>query len=346
MAAGDFTPSVLLKIQLKAEQMWQDSQFANSLMPHADAAIALLENQTARFTELQDPGKDRTVQINWVNPCAIVAEDCESNCDITEAELETDGKDYTLDLCKKAGFSIDAEKFRTNVYDAEETTAVGLARAITVLDEWWAQQVLVKLKAFAGVNVYPTPWTWNPATSDTEIPTLDYNLDIIPDLLFQAQKNRMANPYFINNGDLQVAWNRAMLNAGNLDGKGDEAAIKAIRMYFDSWNFGTAGVTENIFSVAPGAVAMKTKVRHSTTPQVIGGSIQQTRYAVKSRLLPGVSYDVYYTLKCVTVNNKAHDVHSWRFETNGGIFLNPEGCPVTVESVVYSPTGVLSYAKV
>lgn len=346
MAAGNFTASALLKIQLKAEQMWKDSQLANSVEGHADAAIAVLNNQQVRFTELTDPNKDRTVTVHWINPCAAVAEDCESNCDITEPELETDGQDYVLDLCKKTGFSIDVEKFRTNIYNRDETFAVAMNGAIKVLDEWWAQQVLIKLKAFSGVNVYPEPWTWNAATSDTEIPSAEYNLDVIPNLIIQANRNRMTSPYFINNGDLEIDYLRATLNAGNLDGKGDEARIRAIKMYFDAWNFAAAGVSENIFAVAAGAIAFKTKVRHTTTPVYVAGNINQWRYAVKSNLLPGVSYDVYNTLKCVTVNGKAHDVESFRLETNGGIFLNPEGCPITVNSVVYTPTGVLSYDKV
>lgn len=346
MAAGNFTASALLKIQLKAEQMWKDSQLANSLEHHADAAIAVLQNQKARFSDLEDPKKDRTVTIHWINPCNITAEDCESNCDITEPELETAGQDYALDLCKKTGFSIDQEKFRTNIYERDEVMAQSMNKAIGVLDEWWSQQVLIKLKAFAGVNVYPDPWTWNAGTSDTEIPTADYNLDVIPNLIVQANRNRMPNPYFINNGDLEIEWLKAQLNAGNLDGKGDAARIAAIKMYFDAWNFANAGVSENIFSVAPSAIAMSTKNRYTPAPVYVAGNINQWRYAVKSNLLPGVNYDVINTLKCITVGGKAHDVETFRVETNGGIFLNPNGCPVTVSSVVYTPTGVLSYDKV
>lgn len=346
MAAGDFSASELLQIKLKAEQMWTNSQFANSLKANAQAAVAVLENQTATFTPLTGRDKDTSIGINFINPCAVVAEDCESNCDLTEPELETGVKEYELDLCKKSGFSVDVEKLRTNTYDREEIVARGLAQAVKVLDEWWAQQVLIKLKAFAGVNVFPSPWTWNAATSDTEIPSAQYNLDIIANLLHQATMNRMPDAYFINNGDLMVEWMNAQLQAGNLDGKGDAARIAAIRMFFDPWNFGAAGVTENIFSVAPGAVAMATKVRNPDSPTVIGGSVQQTLYTIPSGVLPGVRYDAYYTVKCVTVANKAHYVHTWRLETNGGIFLNPEGCPVEVEAVTYTPTGVLSYAKV
>lgn len=345
MAAGDFSPSVLLQIKLKAEQMWQNSQYANSLAINSVAAQALLANQTARITPLEDKEKDNKVKINWVSACAVVEEDCESNCDIDGPELETKGKDYELDICKKVDFSVNATTLRTNTYALDEVVPQGLNMAIKRLDEYWAKQVLTKYKAFAGVNVHPAPWTW--AANTTTIPAADYNLSVVANLLYQAQMNQIPNPYYVNNGDLWVPWTNAMLQAGNADGKGDQARIQALggRFYFDSWNFATAGLTESIFMVAPGAVAMTTRAKNPDTPTVLGGSIQQTRYTVNSKTLPGVKYDVFYKLTCKTVNGKENIVHAWRLETNGGIFLNPEGCPVTVGGTVYNPTGVISYTK-
>jgi hypothetical protein len=321
--------------------MWTDSRLAQDFKANAQAAIAVKQNSTARFRELTDPDKDNQVIVNWINPCAVAVEDCESNCDLTEPELESAGKTYTLDLCKKAGFSVNAEKTRTNAYSVEEQAARGLAQVIAKLDEWWAQQVLVKLKAFSGINVSPLPGTF--AAGTTTIPNANWNVDLIPEIMFDAMMNKMNNPYYINNGDLWVAWQRAMLDQGNLDGKGDKARIDQLRMYFDPWNFGPAGITEDIFAVSSSAIAFVTRTRHSDTPTVLGGQIQQTLYTVPSSVIPGVKYDVYYTLKCQTVAGKANYVHVWRVETNGGIFLNPEGCPVVVESVTYNPTGVMSY---
>jgi hypothetical protein len=273
MPAGEFSPSALLDIKLKAEQIWSDSRLAQDFKAKADSAKAVLENQTATFRELDNPEKDNQVVVNFINPCAIVAEDCESNCDITGDELETGGKTYTLDLCKKADFSVNAEKLRTNTYSVEEVSARGLASALKALDEYWARQVLVKLKAFAGVNVAPAPWTW--AAGTTSVPAAQYT-----------------------------------------------------------------------FMVAPSAVAMKTKTRNPDVPTLIAGTVQQTRYTIASPNLPGVKYDVYYTLTCKTINGKANIVHSWRIETNGGIFLNPEGCPVVIGGTTYTPTGVISYSAV
>jgi hypothetical protein len=226
----------------------------------------------------------------------------------------------------------------------EEVSARGLASALKALDEYWARQVLVKLKAFAGVNVAPAPWTW--AAGTTSVPAAQYTVGMVANLINQSILNRMDGAYYIDNGGLYVPWLNAQLSAGNLDGKGDAARIAAIKLYFDQWNFGPAGLTEDTFMVAPSAVAMKTKTRNPDVPTLIAGTVQQTRYTIASPNLPGVKYDVYYTLTCKTINGKANIVHSWRIETNGGIFLNPEGCPVVIGGTTYTPTGVISYSAV
>jgi hypothetical protein len=303
MAAGEFSPSALLAIKLKAEQMWTDSRLAQDFKAQADAAKAVLDNQTATFRELDNPEKENQIVVNFINPCAVVAEDCESNCDLTEDELESGAKTYTLDTCKKSGFSVDAEKLRTNTYTVEEVSARGLASALKALDEFWARQVLVKLKAFAGVNVAPAPWTW--AAGTTSVPAADYNVGMVANMINQSILNRMPGAYYIDNGGLYVPWLNAQLQSKNLDGAGDAARIAAIKLYFDQWNFGPAGLTEDTFMVTPGAVAMKTKTRNPDAPTVIGGTVQQTRYTIASPTLPGVKYDVYYTLKCTTVGGKS-----------------------------------------
>lgn len=346
MAAGDLSASALLQVRLKAEAMWNDAQYASEFKPQAGAAEAVLKNQTARITPLESQDKDLTVGITWIQTCDVAVEDCETNCDLDEPELETKRKDYALDVCKKTGFSIDREKNRTNSYTREEEMARGLAASVKVLDEFWAQKVLASLQAFAGVNVDPAPFTFDAADLETDIPAADYNQSMIPYLIRMGIKNRMASPYFIDGGNLYVNWLNTQFNAGNLDGKGDKARVDAIKMYFDLFNFGASGVTAETFMINQAAVAMATRNRHGDAPTLIGGSVQQTLYTIPSIALPNVKYDVFYTVKCVTVNGKAHYKDVWRVQTEGGVFLNPEGCPVTIGEDTFNPTGVLAFNQV
>lgn len=343
MAVGDFSPSALQKIMLRAEETWSTGIRSTQFQANAVAAQAVLANQNARIQALEDPNKDNVVRITWVQACPPTPEDCESNCDLDEPELEGMAKDYELDMCKKVGFSVDAEKTRTNVYTVEQEAAEGIASHLMALDEWVAQQTLVKLKAFSGINVAPEPYTW--AAGTTTVPAADYNRKMVAWLQQQQILNRMPGAYYIDNGSLWLDWQNAMLDAGNLDGAGDMARIKALKMYFDQFNFPKAGLSEDTFMVAPGAVAIANKVRYTPTPVLFAGSIQQTRWTVASPSLPGISYNVYYKLSCKTVSGKEHIMHTWRFEFVGGIFLNPEACPVTIGGDTYTPTGVLSYTK-
>lgn len=348
MARGDFSKSQLQKIRLKAEAMWQDSRLQADFKPYSDSAVAILQNQTARFPELANRNKDNTAVVTFINACGIEAQDCAPNCDLGGEELESGAKEYEIDLCKMTQFGVDAEKSRTNEYEVEEIAARGTAMAIKALDEWWSRQVILKLKSFAGVNVAPQPWTYDPTDKSTDVPAADFNLGMVANLIQQAYLNKMGNPYFLNNGSLWLEWFNRQLDAA--DTKANAARLALLRMYFDQMNFAQSGVLEDLFMVSPGAVAMMTKNRNPDAPDEVGGKIQQTRYTIPSISLPGVKYDAYYSLECRTIGNKSHDFHSWRFETNGGIWLNPEGCPITVPvggvPTVMTPTGVLSYTKV
>lgn len=347
MAAGDFTATKLMNIQLMSEKMWTDGVLARQGEPQAQAAIAVLQNQVARFGELNDRDKDLKIDVTFIDTCNLEDEACDDNCVIDEPLMETGKKNYVVDICRKSGFSVDAETSRTNAYETQEAAAAGLAKAIQNLDEYWARQVLTKLNTFSGYNAFPNPYTFDATAMTTEVEASNYNLSMAANLIIQARLNRLGTPYYIENGLLESEILNARFAAGNSDGKGDVARLGALNLYSDPLNFALAGISDTLFSVGTGAVAFKTVNRNPDTPIVLGGSVNQTRYTVNSRVLPGVKYDVYHTMKCVT---GGRIVYSWKLETNGGVWLNPEGCPFDVDdgaggTDTYQSTGVLSYTK-
>ena len=112
MAVGDFTASELQVIRLKAEQFYKDNTALYT--PEANSAIAVLENQTARFKAFENVDKDVKVAVTWLDACGIEAKDCEETCEIEEDEIESKKKEYEPNICKSAGFSLDSRKLRTN----------------------------------------------------------------------------------------------------------------------------------------------------------------------------------------------------------------------------------------
>lgn len=346
--AGVFTPSQLLALRAKAETFWTDGAFNLQYTPKANSAIAVLKNQTATFKELKDPEKDKKIGITWIDPCAITVQDCTTDCTLEFAEVDTKIKEYELLMCKEVGFSIDATKLRTNDYELEQVFARNLAMAIKKLDEWWAVQVLLKTKTFADINVYPDPYTFDAVNKTTKVPAAQYNLvDLVANVINQAELNEFASPYFIEAGGLRVDAIKADLNKGNADGSGEYTAANALNLTYDPINFLKAGLSEDLFMIDQSAIAFVTKARHKSAPAVIGGQVQQTVYTVPSKAYGayGVNYDVFYGLTCKDVDGEAHYIHTWKIKTRGDVFINPTKCPVTIGGTVYSPNGVISYTK-
>lgn len=347
-AAGDFTASQHQEFLLKAEENWTGGKYEDDLMPTVDVALMQLNNQTARFSQLDNPAKDNTVSLTWMKSCNIedtAFDRATDTCEISAPEMQSDAKEYEMTLLRKVGFKVDLGKVRTNIYDAEEEIALGFATCDKELSEYWAKQLLVFLNANKGPNIpairgVVAPFTWNDGTTETNIPAGSFNIGIVANLIKQQLLNKVKSGWFVNDGTLFEAWTNAMLNTGNLDGKGDDMRLKQIKMGFDMWNFAAAGLTNNMFLVDRNAVAMKTYTRYSSTPQVLGGKINQTRYKMASNILPGVEYDVIHQLSCVG----GSDFHTFQVMTQGGIWLNPESCPQTIGEETYTANGIYAYS--
>lgn len=334
------TATQLLVLRQKAENVWANSALTNSQTPNTETAKAILENQTATFRVLDNREKDLKVAVTFLNACGITTETCEDNCDISGNPISSGVKELTPDICQKADFTISENSVRGNDYAMEEMFQQAMTNAVNQLDAFWSVQSLAKLKSFAGVNAFPQPFTFDATGKTTNVPSANYNVELIAHLINQAQMNQMGDAYFIDNGSLWLPFFMAEMNAGNLDGKGQANLINQVKMYFDRFNFAKAGLSEDTFAIGKGAVAMKTINKYSDTPRTLTAN-GQTRYTVKSKNLPNVIYDAIYQEKCINDDI----VHSWRFITNGGIWLNPEGCPIDVSGTQVSQTGVLSYSK-
>lgn len=354
--AGDFSKTRIQKIQLKAEKMYKDAAAFSDLEPQADAAVIVASRQTAKFQELDKDGKKNKVAVSWIKTCDIVVQDCTTDCELTGPELDTDAKEYEYDLCKEVGFSVDATKTETDIYNEDELIARGLNAARKALDEWYAQMMLIKIKSFAGINQYPQPFTYDPAINATVVPdamygdpmgtTSGFRLPTIFDK--QMMLNNMKNVYYIDNGRLYLDYQNSLLVKTGSDGASIATGARAAKLdvNFDMVNFNRAGITDaTTFAIAKSAIAFRTKTKWNPTPQVLPGKVQQTVWTIPSLVIPGVSYDVYYQFTCEVIGGETHYKHTYKVKTRGGIWLNPEACPVTVGGQSYKPTGIITYVS-
>ena len=157
-----------------------------------------MKNQTAQFKELDDYSeKNRKVKVTYIDACGGEVQDCEASCELDGEELSANSETYEPNICKEHAFKIDVTKLRDTNYTKDELVLRGHARALKLLDEYWAQQILAKAKLNAGINLSPAPFVWDDANNTTRIPDADYKLQMLANLVQQANMNRINAPYFI-----------------------------------------------------------------------------------------------------------------------------------------------------
>lgn len=318
--SGDFSCSQLLVIQAKAEQLFGDDVRRADVTPYSGAALAVLENQTATFTELQDPDKDREIKVTWVQSCDPTVSDLGDSCEIDGSEAGSFCQNYALNIFKETSFSINENVFRTSTLTREEVVAKEMAVRIKALDEYIARAVVARLELWAGVNALTSPYTVS--GTQTTIPAAAMNASLMGYLALAMAVNKMQNMYMLSGSNLFIPnWN-AEQEMGNADGKGNASKMQTFKKYFDLFNVDNVTAQQSTFLINPSAVAITNKVRFGTTPEEYKTSnVYQKRYSVNSTL-PGIKYDVYYAAVCENDNT----IFSWKLVWRGGIFLNPLGC--------------------
>ena len=150
---ANLTKTELLRLNVKAEQVWTQNALKNSLGVQTEAVKAVLANQTAKFVEFDDWRKDKKLGIAFIDPCGASVRDCVTdNCDISEGELSSDLLEIEPNICKEIGFSINEEKLRKNMFNLEDLYAEGVSTRLNALDEYLSTHVLAGLKTSAGVR--------------------------------------------------------------------------------------------------------------------------------------------------------------------------------------------------
>lgn len=321
MSAGVFTCSELLKIQALAASHFSDDVRQADITPFSVAAQAILENQTARLAPLQDPNKDRKMQLIWHQSCDLTVEDCGDQCEIEGTEAGSICQDVELTICKAAAIKVREFAFRTNALSREEVAARQLAEALKAMDEWYAQQVVAYLLANAGINALTVPYTVS--GNETDIPAANWTANLMGYFALAMGMNKMSNMFMLSGQNLFVSEFNAQKEAGNADGKGNVAKMATFRKYWDLFNVDSVAGKRVTFLINPNAIALVTKAYYQGMPKEYKGKgFWQMRSSVASPSLPGVSYDLHYTTEC-----ESDEVfHKWEVRTKGGIFLNPLGC--------------------
>lgn len=330
-----FDNSILAKVLLRADEMWQDGIHSADFVSNVDVVKAIASEQTAVIKELSE-GKDRDVDVTWIKPVSTTVADETDDCSIGGDDLTSGVSSYSLSYAKTAGFSIPEKKFRSNAFDLVDAVTIGLLSSAKALEEDFAQHVVGQLESYKGTNQLDGfQGTVNGGTGDTDIATADWDENLFAYFVQAAVLNSMNNPYLLTGSSFfQETWN-AMMDEANADGKGTARKFNSLRKYTDLFNIdlyhATNGSSElKSYLVNRGALALAFKAYYGPEPTVY---FDQQRFSIESRNIPGLRFDVYYTNACST-NEMSH---SWSLHMKGDVLLNP--------TISTDLTGVLAFNK-
>jgi hypothetical protein len=328
--AGNFTCAQLQKVMVEVDRIWADNQQAQDYKPEVAVLEAIRKEQTARLQIIENPEKDIELKIYWAADCNTTLEDCDDECEIGGPEAEAQCKEYALDICKRAGFSITERRFRTSNLTREQVVAKSIAKRMKELDEFLAQTLVAKLNAFAGDNQFLGGIGDPDSGGVTYIAPSYWNADMYGYFSQVRIMNKLNDVFLVHGGNLfQIYWQAQMVNA-NQNQKDLLLKLQSIRSYWDMFNIdGVNSPDQTSYMISRGAVAFANKAYYPLNNPIV--YFDQSRWSIESKSLPGVMYDVYYTNECIAPNDYKH---SWTLYVKAGIFLNPFGCNDAVTGVI------------
>ena len=203
------------------------------------------------------------------------------------------------------------------------------------LDEYLNTAYIAFLEANKGEHEYELS-VGSDNAGDWEIPTVDWDVNLIPEFLLPATIAEFFNPYILDGTKFWTQRAQAAAYQQNLDGKGAQNLFgngNTFDWVVDpiSLNAAAPGKT---YMVNPSAVAFVSGNFWATTPENFAGTHRM--YKIASRNLPGVWYDIHELESC-TSNDF---VTSWKIRVNGAFLLNPLNCEKE------NRTGILAFEKV
>lgn len=318
--AGTFTCANLLKVLAQIDRVWANNQTNVDYISFAETLKVIMAKQTAELRLLENPEKDEEIQVYWATDCSTTIRDCADDCDRSGPELEARCKNYVLDICKEAPFTVKEKIFRASKLSREEVVAKGLAKRMKELDEYLAQTAVSKLNAFAGVNQFAGIGTVA-GDGTTYVESAFWTANIAGYFQQVALMNKLSGAFMIHGTNLwQTQWN-AGFNALNDNQRDQLAKLMSVQQFWDPFNVDTVNSPALVsYMISAGAVAFVNKAYYPLNSPV--EYKDDNRWSIESKGLPGVFYDVIYTNRCL--GNEIY--HDFLIQVHAGFFDNPYGC--------------------
>lgn len=345
VSAGNFDCSLVQTVIKQAEDIFNPANPNPDYVADPGPQKMIMEIQTAKFTELQVPGKDYTMKGVYYDKCsADVTEnyDVTDLCEISGVEAGQQCETYSLSVHKRSpGFKITDLKFRdlgpTASYAKE--LAVNLAAEIKGMDEMVAANAVAKLNSWKGTNLY-TGAPGSVSTTTTNIPAVAWNPDLFAYFAVARNRNKLPNAKLFLGGLMEQALIKAELESATEQGAANVRKIRSLgNVYTDSFVTEAELGGKYAFLVNPDSVGFAHQARFQGGKYANGGfkrnanGKDQILTVVESNAFPGLMYDFIMQASC----SNGDDIMEGQLFFHGDWFLAPVRCNT-------SRTGVLRFA--
>ncbi len=338
MSAGQLSCATLANVQIEADAIWANAAKNKSYIAKAEALKAVKEQSSVRFDILNDPQKDRTVQVYWMDNCNTSTSACTDECTISGSQPENNCKTYTISKCRSVDITIPEKAFRAIAPTYEEALAVSFLRADKTLSEYLAADMVSFLFAHKGVNALGTTSKGTVSGFTTSIAPAYWNATLFSYFMRVAEQNKMYSPYLLSGSNLYEAFIQAKFNAGSAENNGAFAMMGSVPSYFDLFNMdSTLSPDQGTFMVDANAVAFVNKAYYepAATADLMkwggpGGSVG-AKFKIASKNLPGVEFDVVHKIRCAS----DEVYHDFKVTVHFDEFINPVGCDPNNTGIEY-----------
>lgn len=340
MAAGDFTPSVLLKAQAPLSDVFQEPNSSDSTFnaPY-EVARALLANQTASMDDLLTGNNCTGVRLYFMrgnSTSTLSAPDCATP---TGPYGESFYKDYSNSIL--VGRTV---KFRddrcNNEIDFTREQSYQMRLLLSKLRTDLATVGTTKMAAWSQANLDPgIPASWDDTSETPRIlmPLAEANWQSIGQMEATAQNNYFDNYFFISGrgGFFQDRW-EAKFRRLNDNERSNEAAYLDMGLWYqDIRNLDAAlgysaafAVNRNNYAFWNATFSPSIPTEQETNTWVYTMADPELKYMKNGRLVP-VMYEIETTKVCLNRDAPStKKVYEW--VTWGRLLGGLENAPVGV----------------
>jgi hypothetical protein len=337
MAAGDFSGSTLLRLNVKLEEMFA---MPNTSMTEynepAMSARALLASQRANADD-RLIGEDCVGVRAWFQRTSAIGEVSASTDCTTPGgnESETVGTNYDSEILGHFAGTAKDSRCNNELSFIDESANV-IRRLIAAQRKKLNTTIISRLAAGAQENIDANiDATWD-ATTDAPailVPSADFTWDSLGEFLAVAANNKFEETLMLSGRNFYNDWWKANFERLNADGPAGFAAYQASGIFFDLRDLDTALGYKGTFAIDRNSYIFWNTMYSTPTPT----QISETKWVwtvadpelsyVKNGVLTPVMYEIEMDKTCSarTTLGKLQFTYKFYLRLIGGFKLAPTG---------------------